>query len=161
MGWFNPTDVGNSSKRGRGCTKTRLNSRTCLEVARPRKSIPTLCPQKRSNNLGSVNSKVGTWAPACSLLIQEAWPSFPRLAPCLWNIAVLIEDYLKLSLGGYFYQAPSKTTPKWDLWMSNQMIFQYQVVLVEIQAWLYPLVRFLTQLPSCLLLRALCPFTLA
>ena len=81
MGWFNPTDVGNSSKEGRGCTKTRLNSRTCLEVARPRKSIPTLCPQKRSNNLVSVNSKVGTWAPDCSLLIQEAWPNRPKLAP--------------------------------------------------------------------------------
>ena len=160
-GWFNPIDVGNSSKEGRDYTKTSLNSSTCLEIAKPRKSIPTLFPRKGRNNLGNVNSKVGTLALACSLLNQEAWPSFPRLAPCLWNIAVLIEVYLKLPLGGYFYQAPSKTTPKWDLWMSNQMIFQYQVVLIEIQAWLYPLVQFLTQLPSCLLLRALSPFTLA
>ena len=29
----------NSSKEGRGYTKTGLNSGTCLEVARPRKSI--------------------------------------------------------------------------------------------------------------------------
>ena len=107
-GWFNPIDVGNSSKEGRDYTKTCLNSSTCLEIAKPRKSIPTLFPRKGRNNLGNVNSKVGTLALACSLLIQEAWPSFPRLAPCLWNIAVLIEDYLKLSLGGYFYQAPSK-----------------------------------------------------
>ena len=79
-GWFNPTDVGNSSKGGRGYTKTGLNSGTCLEVARPRKSIPTLCPWKRGNSLGSVNSKVGIWAPACSLLIQEAQANHPRLA---------------------------------------------------------------------------------
>ena len=76
----NLTDMGNSWEEGRGYTKTSLNSRTCLKVARPRKSIPTLCPQKRSNSLGSVNSKVGIWAPACSLLIQEAQPNCPRLA---------------------------------------------------------------------------------
>ena len=38
------------------------------------------CPWKRRNSLGSVNLKVGTWATACSLLIQEAWPNHPRLA---------------------------------------------------------------------------------
>ena len=80
MGWFNPTDVDNSSKEGRGCTKTILSSSTCFEVSRPRKSIPTLSPQKRRNSLGSVNSKVRTWAPACSLLIQEAGPNRLRLA---------------------------------------------------------------------------------
>ena len=36
-----------------------LNSSTCLQVARLRKSIPTLCPRKRRNSLGNVNSKVG------------------------------------------------------------------------------------------------------
>ena len=80
-GWFNPTDVGSSSKEGRGYTKRSLNSGTCLEVARPRKSIPTLCPWKKGNILGSVNSKVGIWAPPCSLLIQEARPNFLRLPP--------------------------------------------------------------------------------
>ena len=80
MGWFNPTDMGNSSKEGRGYTKTSLNSSTYLEVARPRKSITTLCPWKRRTSLGSINLKLGTWAPACSLLIPEAWPNCPRLA---------------------------------------------------------------------------------
>ena len=81
MRWFNPTSVGNSSKGGRGYTKTGLNSGTCLEVARSKKSIPILCPWKRGNSLGTVNSKVGIWAPACSLLIQETWSNCPRLAP--------------------------------------------------------------------------------
>ena len=72
--------MGNSSEGGRGYTKTSLNSSTRLEVARPRKSMPTICPQKGRNSLESINSKVGTWAPASSLLIQEAWPNCPRLA---------------------------------------------------------------------------------
>ena len=80
MGWFNPREVGNSSKEGRDYTKTSLNSGTCLEVAGPRKSIPILCPQKGRNSLGSVNSKVGTWTPACSLFIQQAQPNCLRLA---------------------------------------------------------------------------------
>ena len=67
--------MGNFSKKGRSYNKTSLNSSNCFEVARPRKKIPNLCPQKRRKNLESVNSKVGTWAPAYSLLIQEAQPS--------------------------------------------------------------------------------------
>ena len=61
-------------------TKTSINSSTFLEIARPRKSIPTLCPKKGRNSHRSVNLKVGTWAPACSLLIQEALPNCLRLA---------------------------------------------------------------------------------
>ena len=34
--------MGNSSKGGRGYTKTGLNSGICLEVARPRKSMPNI-----------------------------------------------------------------------------------------------------------------------
>ena len=37
-----PLMGGTPQKEGRGYTKTGLNSGTCLEVARPRKSIPTL-----------------------------------------------------------------------------------------------------------------------
>ena len=133
MGWFNPIYVGNSSKEGRGYTKIGLNSGTCLEAARPRKSIPTLCPWKRGNSLGSVNSKVGIWAPACSLLIQKARSNYPRLAPLpLKSCSYCNHDIrcFKTLLWGqtnYFYQPPSKTTPKWersfiDVWSKNPQI---------------------------------------
>ena len=132
--------VGNSSKEGRGYTKTSLNSGTCLEVARPRKSIPTLCPLKRGNSLGNVNSKVRIWAPACSLLIQETrfktswgWP------PCLRNLAataIMIEDALKLSFGGKLtiftsHQVKQLLNGKSHLWMSDQRILRYPVMLME------------------------------
>ena len=138
MRWFHPTDVGNSSKEGRGYTKTGLNSGTCLEVARPRKNIPTLCPWKRGNSLGSVNSKVGIWAPACSLLIQEAPSNRLKLAllplkscsycnhdrrcfkTLLWRQTIFTSHQVKQLLNGGGH-----------LWMSNQRILRYQVVLLE------------------------------
>ena len=139
MGWFYPTDVGNSSKEGRSYTKTNLNSSTCLEVARPRKSIPILCPRKRRNSLGSVNSKVGIWAPAYSLLIQEAWPNHPRLASLPSKSCSYCNPdrrFFKTLFWGqtkYFYQPPSETllNGRGHLWMSDQRILRYQVVLME------------------------------
>ena len=133
MGWFNLIDVGNSSKEDRGYTKINLNSSTCLEVARPRKSIPTLCPWKRGSSLGSVNSKVGVWAPACSLLIQEAWPNCLRLASLpLKSCSYCNPDrrFFKILFWGqtdYFYQPPSETISKWerpfmDVWSKNPQI---------------------------------------
>ena len=106
--------------------------------ARPRKSIPTLCPWKRGNSLGSVNSKVGIWAPACSLLIQEAWSNFLRSAPLpskscsycnhdrrffkslLWGQTIFTSHQVKQLLNG-----------RGHLWMSDQRIHRYQVVLME------------------------------
>ena len=131
--------MGNSSKEGRGYTKTGLNSGTCLEIARPRKSIPTLFPWKRGNSLGTVNSKVGIWAPACSLIIQEAWPNHLRLAPlpsksCNYcNPDRRCFKTLFWGQANYFYQPPSETTSKWErtLCMSDQRILRHQVVLME------------------------------
>ena len=137
MRWSNPTDVGNSSKEGRGYIKTSLNSSTCLEVARLRKSIPTLCPLERRNSLGSVNSKVGTWAPACSLLIQEAQPNHARLASlhpksCSWCNPN--RRWFKTFFWGQTsHQLKQLTNGRGYLYMSDQRILSYQVVLMENQ----------------------------
>ena len=130
MEWFNPTDVGNSSKESWGYTKTRFNSSTCPEVARPRKSIPILYPRKRGNNLGSVNSDVCIRAPAYTLLIQEAWPNVLRLASLpLKSCSYCSPDRrcfktLFWRQTNYFYQPPSEITLKWerpfmDVWSKN------------------------------------------
>ena len=130
--------MGNSSKEGRGYTKTSLNSSTHLEVPRARKSIPTLCPWKRRKSLGNVNPKTGTWAPAYSLLIQEAWTNCPRLAflpskscsycspdrrcfkTLFWGKIIFTSHQVKQLLNG-----------RGHLWMSDQRILRYQVVLME------------------------------
>ena len=166
MRWFNPTNVGNSSKEGRGYTKTSRNSSTCLEVARPIKSIPTLCPQKRRNSLGSVNSKVGVWAPACGLFIQEARPNHVRLASLsstsftycsldrrcfktlFWGQTIFTNHQVKRLLNG-----------RGRLWISDQRILSYQVVLIENSGLTISPCEVLN--PATLLLppRALSPFT--
>ena len=66
-------------------------------------------------------------------------PYREEIFPCLQNlaaIAVLIEDALKLSLGGKLtiftsHQVKQLLNGKGHLWMSDQMILRYQVVLME------------------------------
>ena len=53
---------------------------------------PTVCPQKGRNSLGSVNSKVGTWAPANSLLMQEAWIQSPEAGLPVFEILQLLQS---------------------------------------------------------------------
>ena len=72
------------------------------------------------NSLGSVSSKVGIWAPVCSLLIQEARSNRLRLPPlpsksCSYcNHGRRCFKTLLWGQTNYFYQPPSKTTPKWE-----------------------------------------------
>ena len=49
-----------SSTEGRSYTKTGLNPGTRFEVAKPRESIPSICPQEGRHRFGNVNLKVGT-----------------------------------------------------------------------------------------------------
>ena len=61
----------------------------------------------------------------------------------------------------YFYHLPSETTPEWQrpFMDVDQRILRYQAVLMENPG--LTLVRCLTQIPSCLPLRALSTLTLA
>ena len=66
-------------------------------------------------------------------------PYWEEIFPCLRNlaaIAILIEDALKLSLGGKLtiftsHQVKQLLNGRGHLWMSDQRILRYQVVLME------------------------------
>ena len=66
-------------------------------------------------------------------------PYWEEIFPCLQNlaaIAVLIENALKLSLGGKLtiftsHQVKQLLNGRGHLWMSDQRILRYQVVLME------------------------------
>ena len=66
-------------------------------------------------------------------------PYWEEIFPCIWNIAalaVLIEDALKLSFGSKIaiftsYQEKQLLNGQGHLWMSDQRILRYQVVLME------------------------------
>ena len=113
MRWFNPTDVGNSSKEGRACNKTSLNSSNCLEVARPRKAFQLFVHEKEGKTLGVLTQRLGPEPQPVAYLSKRLDPTAWGWPPCLRNlaaIAILIEDALKLSLGDkQFFQSPSET----------------------------------------------------
>ena len=100
---LNPTDVGNSLKGGRGDTKTGLNSGTCLEVARPRKSIPIYVHEREGIALGVLTPRLGSEPQPVAHLSKRLDPTSQGWPSCLRNlaaIAIMIEDALKLSFGG-------------------------------------------------------------
>ena len=134
-GWDDsiPLMWGTPQKKAEATLKQALTRAPALRLPDPEKSIPTLCPWKRGNSFGSVNSKVGIWAPACSLLIQKAQSNYPRLA----SLPSKSKSYcnhdrrcfktLLWRQTNYFYQPPSKATLKWekpfmDVWSKNPQI---------------------------------------
>ena len=72
-------------------------------------------------------------------LMSVLLPYREEIFPCLWNlvaVAVLIEDALKLSFGGkltIFTSLQVKQLLNWrsHVWMYDQRILRYQVVLME------------------------------
>ena len=134
-GWDNsiPLMWGTPQKKTEPTLKQAVTLAPALRLPDPQKSIPTLCQWKRENILGSVNSKIRILASAYSLLIQEVWSNRLRLAPLpLKSCSYCNHDrrcFKTLLLGwtNYFYQPPSKTTPKWersfmDVWSKNPQI---------------------------------------
>ena len=73
------------------------------------------------------------------MVLSVLLPYWKEISPCLLNlaaIAVLIEDALKLSLGGELtiftsHQVKQLLNGRGHLWMSDQRILRYQVVLME------------------------------
>ena len=130
MGWFNPNDVGSSSKEGRGYSKASLNSRPALRLPHPVKAFQLYIHEKEGIALGVL---AWNWAPTYSLLIQEARSNHPRLASLpsrscsYYNPDRGCFKTLFQGQANYFYQPPSETTPKWErpftnVWSKNPQI---------------------------------------
>ena len=130
--WFNPTDVGNSSKAGRGYTKTGLNSGTCFEVARPEKAFQVYVHEREGIALGVLTQRLGSEPQPVAYLSKKLDPTTWGWPPPSKSCSYCNHDRrcFKTLLWGqtnYFYQPPSKTTPKWerpfmDVWSKNPQI---------------------------------------
>ena len=96
-------------------------------------------------------------------------PYWEEIFSCLQNlaaIAVLIEDALNLTLGCKLtiftsQQVKQLLNGRGHLWMSDQRILRYQVVLMENPGLTISLCEAVNPATSCLPSRALSPFTLA
>ena len=93
--------MGNSSKGGRGYTKTGLNSGTCLEVARSKKAFQLYVHERERIALAVLTLRLGPEPQSVAYLSKrvdstaQGWPS------CLQNlaaIAIMIEDLLFMSM---------------------------------------------------------------
>ena len=131
--------MGNSSKEGRGYTKMGLNSGTCFEVARPRKNIQLYVHKREGIALGVLNQRLGSEPQPVAHLSKRLNPTARSCPLCLQNLAaieIMIEDALKLSFGGKVtiftsHQVKQLLNGRGHLWMSDQRILKYQVVLME------------------------------
>ena len=101
--WFNPTDVGNSSKGGRGYTKQALTQAPASRLPDPEKAFQLYVHEREGIALGVLTQRLGSEPQPVAYLSKRLDPTSWGWPPCLWNlaaIAIMIEDALKLSFGG-------------------------------------------------------------
>ena len=144
MGWFNPSDVGNSSKEGSSFTtaatlKQTLTQAPSLRLPDPEKAFQLYVHEREGIALGVLTQRLGSETQPVVYSPKRLDPTAQGWPPCLWNlatIAILREDALKLSLGGKLtifvsHQVKQLLNGRGHLWMSDQRILRYQVVLME------------------------------
>ena len=132
-GWFNPIDVGNPSKEGKGYTKTSLNSSTHLEVARPGKAFQLYVHEREGIGLGVLTQRLGSEPQPIAYLSKKldpttwGWPPLPLKSCSYCSLDRRCFKCLFWGQTNYFYQPPSKTTPEWerpfmDVWSKTPQI---------------------------------------
>ena len=87
--WFNPTDVGNSSKEGRGYTKTGLNLGTCLGLPDPENAFQLYVHERERIALGMLTQRLGSEPQPVAYLSKKlnpttrGWPPAFEILPLL------------------------------------------------------------------------------
>ena len=128
---------GTSQKKEEATLKQALTQAPALRLPYTEKAFQLYVHKKERIALGMLTQMLGPEPIAylSNRLDPTAW-GWPL---CLWNlaaIAILVEDALKLSFGGKLiiftsHQVKQLLNGRGHLWMSNQRILRYQVVLVE------------------------------
>ena len=89
--------------------------------------------------MGVLTQRLGSEPQTVAYLSKKLDPTTRGWTPCLQNlaaIAIMIEDALKLSFGGKLtiftsHQVKQLLNGRGHLWMSDQRILRYQVLLME------------------------------
>ena len=159
---------GTPQKKAEATLKQGWPQASALRLPDPEKAFQLYVHEREGIAVGVLTQRLGSQPQPVAYLSKRLSPTAQGWPHCLQNlatIAILIEDALKLSFGCklIFYQPPSEKPPKWEkpLWMSDQRILRYQVVLMENSGLTTSPCEILTYPPSCLPLRAFSPFTLA
>ena len=111
---------GTPQKKAEATLKQALTQAPALRLPDPEKAFQLYVHEREGIALGVLTQRLGSEPQPIAYLSKRLNPTSWGWLPCLRSlaaIAIMIEDALKLSFGGqtnYFYQPPSKTTPKWE-----------------------------------------------
>ena len=125
-------------KKAEATLKQALTQAPALRMPGSEKALQLYIHEKEGIDLGALTQRLGPKPKPVAYLSKRLYPTARGWPPCLQNlaaIAILIEDALKLSSGGKLAIFTScqvkQLNDRGHLWMSDQRILRYQVVLME------------------------------
>ena len=130
---------GTSQKKTEATLKQALTQAPALRLPDPEKAFQLYVHERERIALGVLIQRLGSEPQPVAYLPKSLDPTAWGWPPCLWNlaaIAIMIEDALKLSFGGKLtiftsHQVKQLLNERGHLWMSDQRILRYQVMLIE------------------------------
>ena len=110
-----------------------------MRLPDPEKALQLYVHEREGIALGVLTQRLGSEPQPVAYLSKRLDPTSRGWPPCLRNlaaIAIMIEDALKLSFGGKLtiftsHQVKQLLSGRGHLWMSDQRILRYQVMLME------------------------------
>ena len=111
---------GTPQKKAEAILKQAFTKSPALMLPDPEKTFQLYVHEKEGIALGVLTQRLGPEPQPVAYLLKRLDPTTQGFTPCLQHfavIAILIEDALKTLFwkqNNYFYQPPSKTTPKWE-----------------------------------------------
>ena len=126
-------------KKAEATLKQALTQAPALRLPDPEKAFQLYAHKKEGIVLGVLTQRLGPKPQPAAYLSKKLDPITRGWLPRLRSLAaieILIEDALKLSFGGKLtiftsQQVKQLLNGRGHLWMSNQRILRYQVVLME------------------------------
>ena len=133
-----PLMWGTPQKKAEATLKQALTQAPALRLPDPEKAFQLYVHEREGIALGVLTQRLGSEPQPVAYLSKRLNPTTLGWPPFLWKlaaIAILIEDALKLSFGGKLFfishQVKQLLNGRGHLWMSDQRILRYQVMLME------------------------------
>ena len=128
-----------AQKKAEATLKQALTQAPALRLLDPEKEFQLYVQKKEGIALGILTQRLGPEPQPVAYLSKRLYPTAWGWPPCLWNpavIAILIEDASKLSFEGKVtilisHQVKQLLNERGHLWISDQRMLRYQVVLME------------------------------
>ena len=134
-----PLMWGTPQKKAEATLKQALARAPALRLPDREKAFQLYVHEREGIALGVLTQRLGPEPQTVVYLSKRLDPTDRGWSPCLWNLAalaIMIEGALKLFFGGKLaiftsHQVKQLLNGKGHLWMSDQRIVRYQVVLME------------------------------